>query len=785
MDRNTGITTDQIKDETLLPTDLNAINSPTANYYLRRASGQNKFEWVVGAGGVSNLPDLADVLFDTGTPADNDVLTYDTASGKWKAEASAGGYVDKIEEGDSKVEVVDTGTGYITFVADGTEEARIDANGFKLKSGADINEFSIDGTLIGDSDDAIPTEKAVKTYVDGLTGIDDFTIKRSSGNLKIADRIEENIMLNAFRIAINGSLSQQDMVDGIVDEYEDETGIDTASSTNEDYDATNDLYSPISLAGGIDTNTKLIIHANDGDSSGQAHNITYYGTAKIDATTKKFDYGSLYLDGNSDYLTIPDSVDWNFGTGDFTIDLWVRFTSVTGYQPFYSQQVNGSNFVQCRINRNTTSDGALLIYGYSGGNPIGFFYTSSSAGLVANTWYHLAFVRNGASCYIFVNGISQTLTQTTAWGTLPDLNAVVRIGYNLTAYLGGYIDGYRITKGEALWTSNFTPPTSAPTAGANTKLLLNFEEGDQYGGHNVEPQGGARVDRTTKKWGDGAWYFDGTDDSLELPDSADWDIVASNSDNWTIDFWVKHTDHAGYEKYMNQTDGANSMHFQHGHGFGLRFYVWSGGYFIDTGDGGEITDTNWHHIALCKVASKYACYLDGTQVNYTDDSSIINLTGSLYIGSEQGSSSYFEGYMDEIRIQHSNYFSASPNVGESDTITIPTAEYSTSSGTDNMTLISESNTASAQPDNARIVLFEEDVDSVTINTDLKAYVSRDGGTTWTQITLSDEGDYETGKQILSGSVDISGQPAGTSMEYKIITLNAKDLKIHGTGLLWD
>ena len=32
--------------------------------------------------------------------------------------------------------------------------------------GTGINEFSIDGTLIGDSDNAVPTEKAVKTYVD-------------------------------------------------------------------------------------------------------------------------------------------------------------------------------------------------------------------------------------------------------------------------------------------------------------------------------------------------------------------------------------------------------------------------------------------------------------------------------------------------------------------------------------------------------------------------------------------------------------------------------------------
>lgn len=105
--------------------------------------------------------------------------------------------------------------------------------------------------------------------------------------------------------------------------------------------------------------------------------------------------------------------------------------------------------------------------------------------------------------------------------------------------------------------------------------------------------------------------------------------------------------------------------------------------------------------------------------------------------------------------------------------------------TNNMTLISQSTTAEAEPDNSRIVLFEEDVDAITINTDLKAYVSRDGGTTYTQTTLSDEGDYASSKRILTGSVDISGQPAGTSMKWKVTTHNNKNLKLHGVGELWN
>jgi len=106
----------------------------------------------------------------------------------------------------------------------------------------------------------------------------------------------------------------------------------------------------------------------------------------------------------------------------------------------------------------------------------------------------------------------------------------------------------------------------------------------------------------------------------------------------------------------------------------------------------------------------------------------------------------------------------------------------------NMTVVSNAQTAQAQPDTARITLFEHpSTGTTTINTDIKAYASRDNGTTYTQITLADDGEYESGKKLLSGSADISGQPAGTSMRYKIETLNQSSSKItrlHGVSLQW-
>jgi hypothetical protein len=103
---------------------------------------------------------------------------------------------------------------------------------------------------------------------------------------------------------------------------------------------------------------------------------------------------------------------------------------------------------------------------------------------------------------------------------------------------------------------------------------------------------------------------------------------------------------------------------------------------------------------------------------------------------------------------------------------------------ENMVLQSNATEAEATPDSARLILMEEDVDATAENTDLKAYASRDNGANWVQATLVDEGDYGSGKRILTGSADISGQAEDKTMKWKITTHNLKTLKLHGVGKLW-
>ena len=125
---------------------------------------------------------------------------------------------------------------------------------------------------------------------------------------------------------------------------------------------------------------------------------------------------------------------------------------------------------------------------------------------------------------------------------------------------------------------------------------------------------------------------------------------------------------------------------------------------------------------------------------------------------------------------------SSPNGDGEDGYVLITGSGNVSQST---TIVSNAFTASSEPSTSRIVVFQEDIDSITLNTDVVASVSRDGGSNFTNVTLTDEG-YVTGasgQRILSGVATISGQPSGTSMRWKLALANNQS-KIHGVSLSW-
>ena len=97
----------------------------------------------------------------------------------------------------------------------------------------------------------------------------------------------------------------------------------------------------------------------------------------------------------------------------------------------------------------------------------------------------------------------------------------------------------------------------------------------------------------------------------------------------------------------------------------------------------------------------------------------------------------------------------------------------------NMTLVSNATTAATTPTTSDLIfLMDNNVGTATLNTDIKGFISRDGGSNFTEVTLVDEGTYSGNtKIVVAHDVDISSQPSGTSMKYKIQTLNQSGTKI--------
>lgn len=227
---------------------------------------------------------------------------------------------------------------------------------------------------------------------------------------------------------------------------------------------------------GIDSYTKLMLHMDGSDasttftdSSLTPKTVTANGNAQIDTAQSVFGGASGLLDG-SDYLTVPDSDDWHWGSGDWTIDFRVRFNSESVYDTFLSQWPGGGNY-------------GILLAQYANTNTFYLFASSDGTAFTicsvtwnpsTATWYHVAIVRTGNVVKFFIDG-TQIGTNQTLTGSIFNSTATLNIGRTEAGdqhYFDGWLDEFRISKGIARWTSNFTPPTEAYSLESTTKSLM-------------------------------------------------------------------------------------------------------------------------------------------------------------------------------------------------------------------------------------------------------------------------------------------------------------------------
>jgi len=220
---------------------------------------------------------------------------------------------------------------------------------------------------------------------------------------------------------------------------------------------------------GIDDYTKLLLHLDNDyiDSSSSRHTISTAGNPTF-STTKVFGSHSVYFDGTGDYLTAPNSPDWDFGSSDFTIDFRLNFTTKPAgdYPQLVTKWDGGSaNKKAWSIYYNVNTN--ALVFEHSTNGSTGVVLQVGWVAALSN-WYHIAVVRDSSDLVFYINGTRQGDVQTIGINSIYNSDTDVHIGTafvngssSATSEFNGYIDELRISKGIARWTSNFTPPTEA------------------------------------------------------------------------------------------------------------------------------------------------------------------------------------------------------------------------------------------------------------------------------------------------------------------------------------
>lgn len=202
------------------------------------------------------------------------------------------------------------------------------------------------------------------------------------------------------------------------------------------------------------------------------HAWAAFGGAALVTTWAAFGLQSLRLDGVGDYISAPDSDDWNFGAGEFTVELRVRFSGEPS-SVFFIGQWGATAAQQCWL---LYMDGNTLTFSFRGASGVGTYTAGGSWFPAALTAYHLAVSRDAAGVVrIFVDGaivasasLPQTMNNATA--TLNIGGGALGAGYDLN----GWVDAVAVCRGDALYTAAFTPPTTAPTNLAGGLVTLQF-----------------------------------------------------------------------------------------------------------------------------------------------------------------------------------------------------------------------------------------------------------------------------------------------------------------------
>jgi hypothetical protein len=217
------------------------------------------------------------------------------------------------------------------------------------------------------------------------------------------------------------------------------------------------------------TNTSLLLNATNAGifDAAAKNNLETVGNAQVSTTQAKFGTTSMSFDGTGDYLSLPVSKSFEFGSANWTIEFWLYVPSLpsTRKELLY---LNANSSGYAAVALHICSNNKLgLSFSESGGSWRTDDTTGVGSALTAATWQYVAVTRSGQNIQIYLDGTAQgsaytTTAATTSLMTTYTLNQIAT--YNTSSYqFNGYMDELRITIGQA------RTVTSVPTAAFPTQ----------------------------------------------------------------------------------------------------------------------------------------------------------------------------------------------------------------------------------------------------------------------------------------------------------------------------
>ena len=401
--------------------------------------------------------------------------------------------------------------------------------------------------------------------------------------------------------------------------------------------------------------TALLTCANNRfiDNSANNFTITANGTPSVQrfnpfgtstAYSTSVIGGSGYFDGVTDYLSVPANTELSFGTGDFTVEAWFYIPSATGGA--------GSGQTMFSIGQYDTN-GILFRSGYF---QFGSMTADFSSYLKYGCWMHCAMSRSSGNFKIFIDGVTiSNVTNNTSHSSANGVFIGTSTHAPASETLKGYISNQRFIKGTAVYTSDFTPPTSPVTSITNTCFLTNFTNGaifDNAMMNDLETVGNAQISTSVVKYGTGSMSFDGTGDYLSTASTPN---LSFGSGNFTIEAWVYANSLGSFNGVFSQWPdnggSANNSYVLESVGSNMQFYWIEGTSLYGPATLGTITTGIWIHYAICRSGNTLYPFKNGVLGTTVSINQTLNSpTSAVTVGGQVAGSGYWNGYIDDLRI---------------------------------------------------------------------------------------------------------------------------------------